>query len=391
MGRVAVGFALVLASCAARQALRPAVALQVAEPISSLAAANLARVPAAIQSAARMLRSLAQPDGTFRYEFRLADGGPTTATYNIVRHAGAIYALAMYEQAFPDPHTRDVIDHAAQYLVGAAKPAGEGKIAIYGGDNASLGGAGLGLVALLSAERVHPHSIDLELLRSIGRFIVFMQNPDGSFVSKFSVGGAHADEFKSLYYPGEAILALVLLYDQDRDPAWLGAALDGLRFLATSRATSADIPSDNWALVATEALLHEGVFEDRDRTLLLDHARQIVATNLSTQTIDPASPLFGCYTDDARTTPTSTHLEGLLAASAFIDEPKLAASEDAGIAFLLDAQITDGPYAGAVPAASLGALGKLGRTQTKRNATVRIDYVQHALSAFLRYRASRLK
>ena len=50
---------------------------------------------------------------------------------------------------------------------------------------AKLGGTGLGLVALLSADKMGVETAPLETLQALGNFLVYMQNPDGSFVSKY--------------------------------------------------------------------------------------------------------------------------------------------------------------------------------------------------------------
>lgn len=57
-------------------------------------------------------------------------------------------------------------------------------------------------------------------------------------------------------------------------------------------------------------------------------------------------------------------------------KPKTEATVERGIAFLLRAQISSGPYAG-------GVLGSM-----NGDTFVRIDYVQHALCAWLRYAAA---
>lgn len=365
--RVVVVVAVALAAACATE-LHP-------DPV--VATDDAGRLDAAIHAAGEKLRSLAQPDGSFVYEYRVRDGR-TIAGYNIVRHAGAIYALAMFEHIAPDARTRDAITRASRYLLGAVRPiASHGELsAVFGmaspgelSDDAVLGATGLGVVALLAADGLEPGTIAAPTLRALGRFLVFMQRPDGSFHSTYTATTGPTNRFESLYYPGEAILALARLAAWDHDPRWRDAALRGIRFLASSRAGQSDVPSDNWALVATQDLLEHGGVDDRDRELLLHHAAQIAAVNTSTQNTDPRSPLFGCYSDDGRTTPSSTHLEGLLAAAAVLPRDALVPSIDAGIHFLLASQLPDG----AMPA-------------DQRRKTVRIDYIQHALSAFIRYR-----
>ncbi|HEY1810894.1 MAG TPA: hypothetical protein VGG74_00970 [Kofleriaceae bacterium] len=364
--------AIALVACASSE-LRPS-------PPPARPARAETRLDVAIRTAAEKLRSLAQPDGSFLYEYRVRDGREIGG-YNIVRHAGAIYALAMYEHVSPDARTRDVIARASHYLLDAVKPLASpaGTSAVFSmpspgelDDDAVLGGTALGVVALISADSLAPESIPAATLRALGNFIVYMQRADGSFFSTYTPGEGVTNRFDSLYYPGEAILALARLaaWDKTHDPRWHDAAMRGIRFLATSRAKATDLPSDNWALVATEELIGQGGVAAGDRELLVRHAEQIVAVNTSTQIADPKNPLYGCFTDDGRTTPSSTHLEGLLAAAAVVPREHVAASIAAGIQFLLASQMPDG----AMPA-------------DQRRKTVRIDFIQHALSAFIRYRA----
>ena len=96
---------------------------------------------------------------------------------------------------------------------------------------AKLGGTGLALVALLNVEQVAPGSLPLDELRALGRFIIFMQKSDGTFYSKFFPDSGRSDVWQSDYYPGEARLALLMLYAHDPAPQWLrtaAKALDGM-------------------------------------------------------------------------------------------------------------------------------------------------------------------
>ena len=95
-----------------------------------------------------------------------------------------------------------------------------------------------------------------------------------------------------------------------------------------------------------------------------------------------ASGLDGAFDPGGRTTPAATRLEGLLAALEFLPNAdvrhKVEEATARGIAFLLRAQITDGSFAGAIT----GSV----RTSAFDSAAIRIDFVQHALCAWLRYR-----
>ena len=100
----------------------------------------------------------------------------------------------------------------------------------------------------------------------------------------------------------------------------------------------------------------------------------------------------GSFDEAGRTAPTATRMEGLLAALEFLPNDatgrraRIEAAVDRGIAFLLRAQITSGPYAGGMPEAMPGARSIMFRADPGAS-DIRIDYVQHALSAWLRYQA----
>jgi hypothetical protein len=121
------------------------------------------------------------------------------------------------------------------------------------------------------------------------------------------------------------------------------------------------------------------------REELVRHAIQISDSILQEQITNPALPsLDGAFDATGRTAPAATRLEGLLAALEFLPKgsgelrSRIEIATGRGIAFLLRAQITSGPYSGGMP----GALGE----GAKSGSTIRIDYVQHALCAWLLYR-----
>ena len=107
---------------------------------------------------------------------------------------------------------------------------------------------------------------------------------------------------------------------------------------------------------------------------------------------DPS--LDGGFKPDGRTTPTSTRLEGLLAAYTIFPEhdPLRLAIENAamiGMDFLISAQIDVGPMAGAIPRGTKRIEAPENQREeafNRRLGEVRIDYVQHALSALLQIR-----
>lgn len=246
---------------------------------------------------------------------------------------------------------------------------------------AELGATGLGLVALTEVRKVAPKSVPLEELQALGRFALFLQKDDGSFVSKYSTETGPED-WDSLYYPGETALGLIGLYEIDHSRQWFDAAAKALSYLARSRAKLSPVPPDHWALIAMAKMV---IFCDKiscpvSREELLQYANQVCASIVHDQLRNPVAPMDGAFDATGRTAPVATRMEGLLAALEFLPKNEFRAKVEAatgrGIAFLVRVQIKSGPYAGGIPSTFLaGAPG---------TSEIRIDGVQHALSAWLR-------
>ena len=356
---------------------------------------------AADRSAGYLARSTKET-GMFEYRINMDPTVEVGEGYNIVRHAGTMYAMAMYYQLWPGASMLSAIERAGRYLQESVHPVpgrddilavwSEPEVNRSGNPfQAKLGGTGLGLVALLSVEKIHLGFTPLRDLQALGRFIVYMQEEDGSFYSKYipSMGG-RLDKWQSLYYPGEATLGLLMLYEKDGSDVWLESAAKALAYMARSRENKTDIPADHWALLATEKLLSLDELPV-SRELLTNHAIQICDTMLQSQIEDPEQPEYnGGFSGDGRTTPTATRLEGLQAALSFLPlnhevRERIESAVPRGMSFLLRAQITEGEFAGAFPR-SAGKVDTAPTDDSNRRVTeVRIDYVQHALSAMIQY------
>lgn len=331
--------------------------------------------------------------------------------YNMLRHAGAIYSLLMYHEFKADIRSCQAAESATEFLKQASLgPVDkmENILGVWSFPNIvasvdkpqlKLGGSGLGLVALSSLERCGEQNTPLAVLQHLANFICYLQKDDGSFYSKYFPAPVGKDgSWVSLYYPGEAVLGLCLLYEIDRNEKWLTASLNAINNLHNQRKGKRVVEADHWALIATGRLLN--IVQNIDssykyvESILIDHAVQICESIVSTvHTFPKISPYYGCMTYDGRTTPTATRLEGLINAYAYIPEENIslrAAMLDLinnGIQFLMNAQIKEGIYAGGIPMAYV-AEQNIPRSidlTNQRNAEIRIDYVQHAISAMMDY------
>ncbi len=369
---------------------------------------SLSAVEKAIERSAGYILRNTRDDGMFEYRINTDPTVTVKKRYNILRHSGTIYAMSMHYERYPDEAMLSVIKRAGKYLSDEAigpLASDENLLAVWSKPQvnrsskfleAKLGGAGLGLVALTSLEKFQPGFTPRNDLIKLGNFILFMQKEDGSFYSKFiPAAGGFQKNWHSLYYPGEAALGLLMLYELDRSKLWISSATKTLTYLANSRKNILNVPADHWALLATEKLLSLEDIEELPipREILVTHAAQICQVILSAQIHDHERPEYiGGFTNNGRTTPTSTRLEGLLAARTILPadhalQNKIYSAVQIGVDFLLRAQIKDGEYTGAFPMATGKIKGTTPRAEkfNRRVTEVRIDYVQHALSALIQY------
>lgn len=363
------------------------------------------KLPDAIDRAALYLISKIEQDGSFIYISRPWDIKYRSKKYNILRHAGAMYALSMAHQRKPSDALKAGIVKAAKYLVKETAPL-VGKpdcIAVWSRANelsrsennmpkqAKLGAAGISLLALCHAEKIAPGTVSFDLLKGLGRFILFMQKEDGSFYSKYYEGSGPDLKFNSLYYPGEAMFGLACLYEIDKGAQWLESAIRGMRYLAAARDGKTKIPPDHWALIATERILFgldKSGLEDREkiRLELFKHSGSISISIIMAQLDkDVFGNIKGAFSLDGRTCPVATRLEGILAAASYLPEgqgqlkKRIMESATLGMGYILSCQHNDGGI-------SKGNYKIEIAGQTRFNpamAEVRIDYVQHALSAMI--------
>lgn len=375
--------------------------------ISDLTKETLDKV---IALSAKYLANSCNDQGQFLYRVNLDPAVKIKPKYNTLRHAGSVYALAMYLGRNSDGNVRNALLRSARFLIEKAIrpiPGREDLLAVWspakmcgreGRDKVKLGGTGIGLVALLEADKIIPGIISLETLRQMGKFILYMQKKDGSFYSKYlPEEGGRDDSWTSLYYPGEAALGLLMLYKKDPSPEWLQGAANAMSYLSRIRHRKVIVEADHWALLATESLLKaDGNFEQTiDRDVVILHGIKICRSILGgVSRYHEESPEYGALTESGSTTQTAIRLEGLLAVMSFLSDnddilnKQIMSAVREGMVFLLRSQISRGKYAGGFPriSPSFAILNrKENRADKDRDFEIRIDYVQHAMCAMMQY------
>ncbi len=204
---------------------------------------------AAAERGMAWLRGVQKTSGKFRYVYYPYADTYEEKKYNVVRHAGTAFALfnaarrcvakrAAESKASNnptyDPNFR-AGERALAYLKGLARV--DKRFNFYyvpDGKKVKLGAAALALVALCERERAGGDKSNRTMMNGLAAFLLSQQTPQGEFISHYDPEkGAPVAKFVSLYYPGEALLGLLRLYELGgkKDKKLLAACHLGARYL----------------------------------------------------------------------------------------------------------------------------------------------------------------
>lgn len=344
-------------------------------------------VMAAARNAGNYLRINVLPDGRFVYRY-LGEQHARAREYNIVRHAGTILSMLDLYASTQNERLLHAAERATGYLVEQMQTFGDndsGMIALAYEGKIKLGGVALAAVALAKHIEVTGNDLYQPQLIGLGEYIRGSQRGNGSFVHQRRPGTGLELPFMSEYYPGEAILALTRIYGIDPQDKWLDVAEGNASFLITERDAgkeTLELIHDHWLLYGINEL-----YRQRPKPLYLEHARRITETIIHHQLVDSEFPDYnGCFNKRPQSTPTATRSEGLLAAYPLFRDHGLEAEADAMLPVIVRAvhfqmqnqfRPENAMYA-QLPNRCLGGVRK-----HLESYSVRIDYVQHSLQAFL--------
>jgi hypothetical protein len=345
---------------------------------------DLNRIIASARAGGEFLMRIMRDDGSFKYTVDPWLGTESRSAYNIVRHSGTTACLFEVSLATGDDRFLKAALRGMDFLNGWFRPgAQDGHVYVLDKDGkAKLGAFGLALLAVTRKLEASPEDADRERALQLGRQIVAMQQPDGSFDSYLSIRGDEPDGSVSLYYPGEAMLGLARSAALGIDEGFLEAAHRGADYLIASRQGRAKMPPDAWLIQALEVL-----YRTDPKQPYVDHAMDISRSMLMDQYGTDAPPIYvgGFGGEPIRSTRTTARIEGIVSACRLgfqAGDPRapvyLAAVQrtlphllpmqyDADNSFFLD-------QPGAVDGGMRGGLD---------DAEIRIDYVQHHISAML--------
>jgi len=190
----------------------------------------------AVRAGADYLSRSVGPDGRYDYLYRPLEDRDDTG-YGWLRHAGATYALLEAYGQFDTPSYRAAAERALGLLKSRVHDdavsalAGQASHGAYvidgvGEEQQKSGGAGLALLAFAKHAAVTGDRSNLETMRALGRFILAQQQSDGHFRSNADVERETGQKLarEPTYYQGEATLALLRLYALDPQQQYVDVA-----------------------------------------------------------------------------------------------------------------------------------------------------------------------
>ena len=349
----------------------------------------------AASNAGRYLVRSTSAEGRFVYEYDPASGRESS-DYNFVRHAGTVYAMLELHQHAPDAGLLEAAERGIAMLLANTKPAitqdgfeDESQLCLVDEESeVKLGGNALMVLALAKHAQVTKRADNAPVLEKLCKWILEAQDADGRFrIHKQFYPEGDVANFESEYYPGEAILALTRAYEIVRNEAYLDSAVAAANYLIAVRdagLSQDELQHDHWLLYGLNELHRR-----RPSDIYLDHAMKIARAIAESQ-VDSSlhKDWSGAFLDRTESNPTATRTEGLCAAwQLAVDYGR---TEEAAIilqavenAVRFQLQLQYRPESTLYlddPARAMGAF-----RDSLSNSKIRIDTVQHNISALLCY------
>ena len=165
-------------------------------------------------------------DGSFVYGYKPRFDNEIEG-YNILRHEGTIWALLLRYRIDPQPEVKEAIEQALAFLETQVVYKDENTAYLNEATSGEikLGGCGIAIVTLTEYMDVFQSDQYTELCTKLGNGILAMMDSEtGAYFHVLNSDFTEKEEFRTVYYDGEATFALSRLYSVTKDEKWLDAA-----------------------------------------------------------------------------------------------------------------------------------------------------------------------
>ena len=230
-----------------------------------------------VKNASGFLIDQVKDDGSFVYGY-YPRFDKTIDNYNIVRHASTLWSLVCQYRMTGNEELVPVIDKAVDYMVENAIVERNDEISyLYEekSDEIKLGGCGVAVVALTEYMDAFGSDKYKDLAVKLGNGILTMLDQDsGEYYHVLDGEFIKKEQFRTVYYDGEATFALCRLYSLTSDEKWLNAAKS-----AVEHFISADYVQykDHWVAYSMNEIT-KYVDDERYYTFALRNAQENLDT-----------------------------------------------------------------------------------------------------------------
>lgn len=184
-----------------------------------------------IMNASAFLTKQIKEDGSFVYGIYPRFDNEID-NYNIVRHASTLWSLICRYRLAPDKDLEKKIDSTIGFMLESVIYDSEGRGYLYEekADEIKLGGCGIAVVALTEYMDVFQNRKYEDICCALGQGILSMMDQDsGEYYHVLDGDFEKKEEFRTVYYDGEATFALSRLYALTGNELWLNAAKSAVR------------------------------------------------------------------------------------------------------------------------------------------------------------------
>lgn len=166
---------------------------------------------ASAREAAAWIERSQKPDGSYLYEYD-REAKSESGDYNVVRHAGV--TMSLYQMASVDKSVLPAADRGLAWMTSnLARYDGWAALRDPRSGGIELGGSALMLAALTQRRLATGDARHDPLMREVARFILVMQQDDGSFLLRWLPSTrAPQPDLRSKYATGEAFWALAMMH-----------------------------------------------------------------------------------------------------------------------------------------------------------------------------------
>jgi hypothetical protein len=339
--------------------------------------------------------------GRYEYEIVLTNGA-RKAGYSIPRHAGTTYFLAEIYRITREEFLRKPIEDAFHHLkvlidkggCTGTLPDGEAFACVVdkGKTKADMGSSALAVVALAEYQRATGERTYEEMARQLSAWILMMQKPDGNFRHYYNIPEAEPLDVMTLYFTGEAALAMARMHEITGEQRYADSARRALDWLVDWYDFFAGgfiYGEEHWTCIASEAAFAAGARREKYLEFCDGYARFLRAQQAEPGDFPSQPDLVGAYNVTPfvmpNNTPAGSRTEAMISTyqlGLHHGRPDQATLDQItkALRYTLRQQIRpESDFAVAAKAQGMGAV-----PGSPVDRAVRIDYVQHVCSAMIR-------